>query len=47
VNGPIVRVFGLIVLLFALLVVFTSRWTVFEAKKLNNNVLNARTLIDE
>jgi penicillin-binding protein A len=46
-NGPIVRVFGLVVVLFALLVVFTSRWTVFEAKKLNNNVLNARTLIDE
>lgn len=46
-NGPIVRVFGLIVLLFALLVVFTSRWTVFESKKLNSNVLNKRTLIDE
>jgi penicillin-binding protein A len=46
-NGPIIRVFGLFVLLFALLVVFTSRWTVFEAKKLNNNVLNKRTLIDE
>jgi penicillin-binding protein A len=46
-NGPILRVFGLIVVLFALLVVFTSRWTVFDSKKLNNNVLNARTLIDE
>src|SRR5581483_2591682 len=46
-NGPIVRVFGLIVALFALLVVFTSRWTVFDSKKLNNNALNARTLIDE
>jgi peptidoglycan glycosyltransferase len=46
-NGPIVRVFGLIVALFAVLVVFTSRWTVFESKKLNNNVLNKRTLIDE
>ena len=46
-NGPIIRVFGLVVVLFALLVVFTSRWTVFESKKLNNNVLNARTLIDE
>jgi peptidoglycan glycosyltransferase len=46
-NGPILRVFGLIVVLFAVLVVFTSRWTVFESKRLNNNVLNARTLIDE
>jgi penicillin-binding protein A len=46
-NAPIIRVFGLIVVLFALLVVFTSRWTVFESKKLNNNVLNKRTLIDE
>lgn len=46
-NGPIVRVFGVVVALFALLVVFTSRWTVFEAKKLNDNVLNKRTLIDE
>jgi peptidoglycan glycosyltransferase len=47
VNAPIVRVFGLIVGLFLVLVIFTSRWTVFEAKKLDNNALNARTLIDE
>jgi peptidoglycan glycosyltransferase len=46
-NRPIVRVFGVIVVLFAVLVVFTSRWTVFDAKSLNNNALNARTLIDE
>src|SRR5437588_2768069 len=46
-NGPIVRVFGLIVVLFALLVVFTTRWTVIDAKSLNNNPLNKRTLIDE
>jgi peptidoglycan glycosyltransferase len=47
VNTPILRVFGLVVLLFATLVLFTSRWTVFEAGRLNNNPLNARTLIDE
>jgi penicillin-binding protein A len=47
VNGPIVRLFGVIVLLFALLIVFTSRWTVFEASSLQNNPLNVRTLIDE
>jgi peptidoglycan glycosyltransferase len=47
VNAPIIRLFGLVVLLFAVLVVFTSRWTVFEASKLDNNPLNVRTLIDE
>jgi peptidoglycan glycosyltransferase len=46
-NPPILRLFGLFVILFATLVVFTSRWTVFEAQKLDNNSLNARTLIDE
>jgi penicillin-binding protein A len=46
-SGPIVRLFGVIVLLFALLVFFTSRWTVFEASSLNNNPLNVRTLLDE
>jgi peptidoglycan glycosyltransferase len=47
VSGPIVRLFGVVVLLFALLVVFTSRWTVFQAASLNNNPLNVRTLLDE
>jgi len=47
VSGPIVRLFGVVVLLFALLVVFTSRWTVFEASSLNSNPLNVRTLLDE
>jgi peptidoglycan glycosyltransferase len=46
-SGPIVRLFGVVVLLFALLVLFTSRWTVFEASSLNNNPLNVRTLLDE
>jgi penicillin-binding protein A len=46
-RGPIVRLFGLVVLLFALLVVWTSRWAVFEAASLNNNPLNKRILIDE
>ena len=31
VNRPIVRLYGLVVVLFALLIAFTSRWTVFEA----------------
>ena len=46
-SGPILRLFGVIVLLFTLLLVFTSRWTVFEATKLQNNPLNVRTLLDE
>ena len=29
-NGPIVRVFGVTLVLFALLIAFTSRWAVFE-----------------
>jgi peptidoglycan glycosyltransferase len=47
VNTPIARLFGVVVLLFALLVVWTSRWTVFQASSLNNNSLNVRTLLDE
>jgi penicillin-binding protein A len=39
------RLFAVIVVLFALLVVWTTRWTVFDATALNNNPLNARTLI--
>ena len=33
-NAPIVRLFGVVVVLFALLIVWTSRWTVFDAKSL-------------
>jgi len=46
-SAPIVRLFGLVVVLFAVLIAWTSRWTVFEASSLNNNSLNVRTLIDE
>jgi peptidoglycan glycosyltransferase len=47
VNRPIVRLFGLLTLMFALLVAFTSRWTVFEASSLRNNPLNARLLLEQ
>jgi penicillin-binding protein A len=47
VNSQITRLFGLIVLLFALLILWTTRWTVLEAAALNNNPLNKRTLVDE
>ncbi len=46
-SGPIVRLFGVVVLLFALLIGWTSRWTVFEASSLNNNPLNKRVLFAE
>ena len=46
-NSPIMKLFGFVVALFALLIVFTSRWTVFESKALQNNPLNVRTLLDE
>jgi peptidoglycan glycosyltransferase len=46
-NAPIGRVFAVIIVLFALLIVWTSRWTVFDAQALRDNPLNARTVIDE
>jgi peptidoglycan glycosyltransferase len=46
-NAPITKLFGFVVALFTLLIVFTSRWTVFESKALQNNPLNVRTLLDE
>ncbi len=46
-NRPILRLYGLVVLLFALLVAFTSRWTVFQASALRENPLNHRTLLEQ
>jgi len=46
-NAQIARLFGLIVVLFGLLVVFTTRWTVIDKSKLDNNTLNRLTLIQE
>jgi peptidoglycan glycosyltransferase len=39
-NRSIVRLFAVVILLFTILVVWTSRWTVFDATALNNNSLN-------
>jgi penicillin-binding protein A len=47
VNRPIVRLYGLVAALFALLVAFTSRWTIFEASSLRENPLNRRELIEQ
>ena len=45
-NRQIGRLFLLFVALFALLVVFTSRWTVFEAKSLQDQTANRRPLLE-
>jgi peptidoglycan glycosyltransferase len=39
-NRSIIRLFGVVILLFTVLIVWTSRWTVFSATELNNNPLN-------
>ena len=46
-NQPVLRLYGLVVVLFGVLVVFTSRWTVFEAEALRDNPLNRRELLQE
>jgi peptidoglycan glycosyltransferase len=46
-NTPVYRLYLLVVLLFGLLIVFTSRWTVFEAEALRENTLNRRELLEE
>ena len=46
-NRPIVRLFGLVIVMFALLLAFTSRWTIFQASSLRENPLNARSLLEQ
>lgn len=46
-NVPVVRLFGLVIVLFGLLVAFTSRWTVFEAEALRDHPENRRVLFAE
>jgi peptidoglycan glycosyltransferase len=47
VNGPIVRLYALVLLLFAAIVGFTSYWAVFDANGLKDNPQNRRPLIAE
>jgi penicillin-binding protein A len=47
VNTPVLRLYVLVIVLFAVLVAFTSRWTVFEAEALRENALNRRELLEE
>ncbi|TMK62427.1 MAG: penicillin-binding protein 2 [Actinobacteria bacterium] len=44
-NLQIGRLFGLFVVLFGVLVFFTSRWTVFDARSLQDNAHNRRPLL--
>ncbi|HLH14422.1 MAG TPA: penicillin-binding protein 2 [Solirubrobacteraceae bacterium] len=46
-NRPIVRLYGLVAVLFALLVAFTSRWTIFEASSLRESPLNERRVLKQ
>jgi penicillin-binding protein A len=46
-RPQIVRLFGVFVFMFALLIVFTSRWTVLDASSLQNNSLNKLALIEQ
>ncbi len=46
-NQPIVRLFGVVIVMFAVLLAFTSRWTIFEASSLRGNPLNARALLEQ
>src|SRR5437773_5282629 len=46
-NAKIRNLFGLFVLLFAVLIAFTSRWTVFEARGLQDNPHNRRPLLEQ
>jgi penicillin-binding protein A len=47
VNVPVARLFALFLVLFGVLVAFTSRWTVFEAEALRDNPNNRRVLLAE
>jgi penicillin-binding protein A len=47
VNRQIVKLFGLIVVLFAVLVGFTSYWSVFDAEALKEKTANKRPLLEQ
>ncbi|HEX4306331.1 MAG TPA: penicillin-binding protein 2 [Solirubrobacterales bacterium] len=46
-NGRIIKLFGLIVVLFAVLIGFTSWWSVFDAKALKEQEANQRPLLEQ
>ena len=46
-NRQIIKLFAFIVVLFAVLVGFTSYWSVFDAKALKENPVNQRPLLEQ
>jgi peptidoglycan glycosyltransferase len=46
-NAQVVKLFGLIALLFAVLIGFTSYWSVFEAEALQDKRVNRRPLLEQ
>ncbi|MDX6632750.1 MAG: penicillin-binding protein [Solirubrobacterales bacterium] len=46
-NKPIVRLFGLVLVLYGVLVAFTTYWSVIDAKGLRENALNRRSLLEQ
>ena len=46
-NRQILHLFTLVVVLFGVLVAFTSRWTVFEQENLEDNSANRRPLLEQ
>ncbi|MSO41333.1 MAG: hypothetical protein EXQ70_05460 [Solirubrobacterales bacterium] len=46
-NSQIVKLFGLVIVLYALLLGFTSYWSIFDANDLKANTANRRPLLEE
>ncbi|NLT05289.1 MAG: penicillin-binding protein 2 [Solirubrobacterales bacterium] len=46
-NRQILHLFALTLVLFGVLIAFTSRWSVFEAESLGDNTLNRRGLLEQ
>ena len=46
-NNQIIKLFGFLVVLYALLFGFTSYWSVFDADSLEANIANKRPLLEE
>jgi penicillin-binding protein A len=47
VNRQIVKLFGVVVVLFAVLIGFTAYWSVFDAKALKDKTANKRPLLEQ
>ena len=46
-NRAIIKLFGLVLVLYAVLIGFTSYWSVFDAQGLEENALNRRPLLEQ